>query len=343
MNSPVFPALVALLIGVGIGVLLFVPFVAVQYRRRGRLTFRQMLLWAGFLVYGIALWTYTLLPLPDPSDIYCVGAQLHPFQFVTDIGDFPASTPGELLRNPAVRQVALNVALFAPLGFFLRATARRGIVITTIAGFTISLAIEVTQLTGVWGLYPCAYRFFDVDDLIANTAGALLGGLLSLALAPLLTRSRSDRSGPQALTRRRRALGMFCDALLVWLVGAATAAVIQGYRAVFLDADLTQTEIADSAAVLVPLVGFGVITFITGRTLGDMTVLIRWEGGIRPAPVRNLLRYLFGIGGWQLLLIWMPGLDNLFVLASLIAVIVMKSRGGFPGLVSRAEPVDARH
>lgn len=341
MNSPVLPALVALLVGAGIGVLLFVPFVAVQYRRRGRLTFRQTLLWAGFLVYGIALWTYTLLPLPDPSDIYCVGTQLHPFQFLTDIGDYPAATPGELLRNPAVRQVALNVALFAPLGFFLRAVARRGIVVTTIAGFMISLAIEVTQLTGVWGLYSCAYRFFDVDDLIANTAGALLGSVLSLALLPILTRSRVVRSGPQPLTRRRRALGIFCDALLVWLIGAVAAAAIEGYRAFFVDADLAQTEIADSAAVLVPLIGFGIITLVTGRTLGDMTVLIRWEGGIRPAPVRNLLRYLFGIGGWQMLLIWMPGLDALFVLASLIAIIVMKSRGGLPGLVSRAEPVDA--
>ena len=42
-------------------------------------------------------------------------------------------------------------------------------------GFLASLLIEVTQLTGIFGLYPCAYRFFEVDDLITNTTGTLLG------------------------------------------------------------------------------------------------------------------------------------------------------------------------
>ena len=341
MNSQIYPAVVALIVGAGIGVLLFVPFVAVQYRRRGGLTIGQTLLWGGFLVYGLALWTYTLLPMPQPSEIFCVGAQLHPLQFLTDIGDYPSSTPGELLRNPAVRQVVLNVALFAPLGFFLRAVGRRGIIVTTIAGFAISLAIELTQLTGVWGIYECAYRFFDVDDLIANTTGALLGGILSLVLMPFLQRSRAAHSGPRPVTRWRRVLGMICDAMMVWLVGAATAAVVQGYRALAFDADLTNTDLADDLAVLVPLVGFGLVTLLTGRTLGDMTVMIRWEGGVRPTVLRNLLRYLSGIGGWQILLAWTPGLDAVLVPVSLIAVIVMSNRGGIPALVSRAEPVDA--
>ncbi|EYD75069.1 hypothetical protein Rumeso_03397 [Rubellimicrobium mesophilum DSM 19309] len=42
-------------------------------------------------------------------------------------------------------------------------------------GLGLSLAVELTQLTGTWGLYPCAYRKFDVDDLILNTVGVALG------------------------------------------------------------------------------------------------------------------------------------------------------------------------
>jgi glycopeptide antibiotics resistance protein len=42
-------------------------------------------------------------------------------------------------------------------------------------GFGLSLSIELTQLTGVWGLYACAYRKFDADDLILNTLGAAIG------------------------------------------------------------------------------------------------------------------------------------------------------------------------
>ena len=31
------------------------------------------------------------------------------------------------------------------------------------------------QLTGVMGVFPCSYRLFDVDDLIWNTSGAVIG------------------------------------------------------------------------------------------------------------------------------------------------------------------------
>jgi glycopeptide antibiotics resistance protein len=34
---------------------------------------------------------------------------------------------------------------------------------------------ELAQLTGVFGLYPCAFRTFEVDDLIFNIFGLLAG------------------------------------------------------------------------------------------------------------------------------------------------------------------------
>ena len=45
-----------------------------------------------------------------------------------------------------------------------------------LGGFGMSLFVETTQLTGTWGLYACSYRVFDVDDLMTNTLGAVLGG-----------------------------------------------------------------------------------------------------------------------------------------------------------------------
>jgi glycopeptide antibiotics resistance protein len=53
------------------------------------------------------------------------------------------------------------------------------------------LAVELTQLTGIWGLYPCPYRQFDVDDLILNTTGVVIG----FALARVLRSFGSVRSG----------------------------------------------------------------------------------------------------------------------------------------------------
>ena len=44
--------------------------------------------------------------------------------------------------------------LFVPLGFFIRVIAHRGVVVAGLSGLAISLLIEVTQLTGAWGLSP---------------------------------------------------------------------------------------------------------------------------------------------------------------------------------------------
>ncbi len=345
MGSPIFPGLVAMLLGVAAGVVLFVPFVAVQYRREGRLTFRQLVLWAGFLVYALALWTYTLLPLPsDPDAIRCVGTQLQPLQFVRDILSYPTGSLGALVRNPAVEQFGLNVALFFPLGFFLRLVWRRGVLVSAATGFGISLAIEATQYTGVWGIYGCAYRLFDVDDLLANTLGAMLGGVLSLVLKPRLARRDASYRppGPSPVTFWRRMLGMLCDAVAFWLIGSF-AAVAVGVVWALADGDRSFVSgPTDLAFTVSALAATGLFTLIDRRTPGDAAIAIRWSGGARPAVLRSLLRYLGGLGGWQLLVAFETGFDALFVLVVVIALIATPGRGGLPGLISGARPVDSR-
>ncbi|WP_420488189.1 VanZ family protein [Gottfriedia acidiceleris] len=71
--------------------------------------------------------------------------------------------------------MAGNVLLFIPLGFALpillfKLTNRKTIVI----GFTLSLAIELIQATS--GLFlGYNYRSCDIDDLILNTIGTIIG------------------------------------------------------------------------------------------------------------------------------------------------------------------------
>ena len=73
---------IAIGIGVLVGIGLFVPFVAISYRRRGRLSPVRLLMWLAALIYFWAIWTYTLLPLPEPSSIRCVGAITDPMSVV---------------------------------------------------------------------------------------------------------------------------------------------------------------------------------------------------------------------------------------------------------------------
>ena len=65
-----------------------------------------------------------------------------------------------------------NVAGFMPFGFFLPIVSRRGRkwYNTFILGFFLSLCIEITQLVFKVGS-------FDVDDLLLNTIGGILGFL----------------------------------------------------------------------------------------------------------------------------------------------------------------------
>jgi VanZ family protein len=47
-----------------------------------------------------------------------------------------------------------------------------------LSGFLFSLLCEITQITGLFFIYPAPYRIFDVDDLIINTLGAVVGYLI---------------------------------------------------------------------------------------------------------------------------------------------------------------------
>lgn len=170
-----------------LALVLLVPYVAVQYRRRGTLGPGRAVLSLATLVYALALVAYVLLPLPHVGPDFCqvhgVDPQLRPSQFVADIIREGGSSPTALVTTPAAWGVAFNIMLFVPFGAFFRHLARRSIVITTLAGAATSAFVELTQLTGVWSLFPCAYRIFDVDDLITNTIGALIGATV---VAPLL-------------------------------------------------------------------------------------------------------------------------------------------------------------
>lgn len=343
MGNEVYSAAVAIGLGVLVGTALFVPFVAVSYRRRGRLTLGRSLLWAAALVYFLAIWTYTLLPLPDAGPYACAGVNLDVTAFIGDLRSAHSFT------DFAVLQLALNVLLFLPLGFFLRVLGGRGILVALLVGFGVSLGVETTQLTGVWGLYPCAYRVFDVDDLLTNTVGAVLGSLLALVV-PRRMRGLAVVDGAaraRPVTRRRRLLGMVCDVLGSVLVGGAVGVGVQVVLEYVVrdHAAVVDGTLAQVTANVVPIAIWGVMVLTTGRTVGDAAVELRYRGGPVPQPLARPLRFVGGIGGY-LLLSLLPGgwaaLSWVFAAASLIVMLRTRRGRGLPGLLSGQDVVDAR-
>ncbi len=296
MSDQAQNALIALTLGSVVAVVLLLPVAAVQYRRLGRLGPVDLAVLLAAAVYGLSLWTYTLLPTPAAGDYVCQGRQLDPLGSFRGIG---GTSDGvlTLLGEPAFLQIALNVLLFVPLGFFVRRVLRRGFVVAGLLGLATSLLIELTQTTGVWGIYGCAYRLFDVDDLLVNTLGAVVGSALSAIVVDREVR-RAPR--PDHITYGRRVMGMLCDVLFVVLAGAVVALFWRAYE-LWVAGTLERRLDADVQAMLqwvVPLALEAASVLLTGRTMGERIVAVRAVARRRLlTPLSRAVKLVTGIGG----------------------------------------------
>lgn len=169
---------------------LTLPILAGMYHRYHRLRSSAVLAAYLCVLYALGLVTFTLYPMPDDPAKYCLTHAHHPqlniMRFMSDLAFGGKS---------AVLQLLLNIAFFVPLGFALSRWARWKFYAVIPAGFLVSLFIETSQLTGVWHIYPCAYRQFDVDDLLTNTLGAIIGCFIAWIYGALVpVRKVEDRN-----------------------------------------------------------------------------------------------------------------------------------------------------
>ncbi|WAB84244.1 VanZ family protein [Microcella daejeonensis] len=379
------PAYIAALAGTLLFALLFAPIIAVQNRRFGGLSARRLLGAAAVSVYGVALIAYTLLPLPSGDFAeWCIEfgisePQWRPLQSIDDIVRLTEGLPLlTAVREPVVLQVVLNILLFVPWGVLVRRYLGRGVLVATATAFVASVLIEVTQGTGVFGLIGCAYRVSDVDDLITNTLGGLLGALV----APVLLRwmpqpedlaRRRDQARPVTAVRRWSA--MLIDAAAFMAVGSVLVLASRVIRAAL---ELPLPDETDGLEwVLGSAIPWALVLVLpallgSGASLGQRTVWLspRWPAGGRTsehdsvarrrgAPrLRAILRAALGGAGWGSLsaLGGLPpsieslsplsstagALAGLVVIVSVVAVPLTAHRRGLSLAVTGGELVDVR-
>jgi hypothetical protein len=148
----------------------------------------------------------------------------------------------------------------------------------------------------------------------------------------------------EQVSRRRRTVGAACDLLVVALLTFGSAAMVNIWQIVVdgRNVDTVDANLTEQVSLLVPLVVSALVVLVTGRTIGDHAVEIRFGpvAGRRslPAWMRRVLRFLAGIGGLQLLGLAAPA-DLLFLLVGVAAVLFSRERGGLPGLLSGTRPV----
>lgn len=171
---------------------LTIPLLMLEYRRYGALTFWRAFVVYTFSFYLLAAYLMVILPLPPRAMVAQLTTpryNLHPLMVFYQFFDNTAfqwlqpHTWVIAIKQPGFTQPFFNLLLTVPFGLYLRYYFRRSFKQTLLLTFGLTCFFELTQLSALYGLYPRPYRLFDVDDLLINTAGGLLG----YAIAPVLT------------------------------------------------------------------------------------------------------------------------------------------------------------
>lgn len=297
------------------------PFVIRNYRRFGGIAVMRVMVVYSFILYCMCVYLLTVLPLPSIESVEAM--ELHPIGWIPYKDLAKAAREAGLsfhnlkdsaawktfLTCPDMFQMLANIAMLMPLGFYLRYYFRLDLRHTMLIGFGASLFFEITQRTGLYGIYPKPYRFTEMDDLINNTLGALLGYALTPLVAYFLpSREEIDNISyhqGEHVTVMRRTFA----ALLDMLFFAA------GLGLVILAGRLIDRLSPVWAGVGLWFAYFTLTPWIwKGRTLGQAVLRLRTaaEDGVSPAGLWQL--------AWRNLLLYGAEMLGVFLFGGIVAV-----------------------
>lgn len=192
MNSYIFPIKAAVITFPFLAMVITAPFLIYYYRKYGQLGKLRSVILYSFVFYLLCAYYLVILPLPSISTVTQMTGPRYELQLFQSWHNFikqtvlQFDTPSTYL--PAMKQSVFlepvfNIFLLFPIGVYCRYYFKFPFWKTILASFCLSLFFELTQLSGLYFIYPRPYRLFDVNDLLHNT----LGGILGFSCAPLFT------------------------------------------------------------------------------------------------------------------------------------------------------------
>ncbi len=220
---------------------------------------------------------------------------------------FLVSLSFELIQLSALFGIYPRPYRLFPLGVYLRYYFRRSWWQAILIGFLVSLSFELIQLSALFGIYPRPYRLFQVDDLINNTFGALVGFWITPVFSFFLpSRDRLDEVSykrGRTVTYMRRGFAFLFD----W---AILTGVLHLAGRVFGSPTLSDMLAMDGKRSVVLYIIVIVLYFILlpwmtrGRTIGKFLVGIRLMSENKRPP--KLFQYILRYGLQYLLVIPAP-------------------------------------
>ena len=206
------------------------PYLLHEYRKYGAILFLRTLMAYSFILYMMCAYFLIILPLPPVEEVAKYTSpwyQLKPFnelldvfrELKDDLSDHASFK--QILKNSALFQIVFNILLTVPFGIYLRYFFKASRKKTVVLSLALSLFFELTQLSGLYFIYPRPYRLADVDDLITNTLGGYLGYLIAPKLTSFLPSADRmkevayQRSEHVSILRRLFAAALDCQILLI--------------------------------------------------------------------------------------------------------------------------------
>lgn len=205
-----------------IALLFALPYTVYGYLRSKSVNVWRCTYFYSFVLYFLCAYFMTILPLPSREALQDMRPISELIQLIP-FANFASIKQETLIRDIAV--IVFNVVLTIPLGFYLRALFGLNLKKTVVAGLCVALFYEISQLTGVFFIYPRPWRIFDVDDLLINTLGAVIGYVMTPAVSRMLP-------GYAHMKTLRLSLGSEVSFRRRFLSGTIDMAVVLGLSAV---------------------------------------------------------------------------------------------------------------
>jgi glycopeptide antibiotics resistance protein len=160
----------------GIFTIIYIPFLIRLIKKHK--SFEYHIVFLAFFIYIIIVIDKVFLPIPiDKSSIEALRVTTANAPIINLI---PFGSIIETIRyTGSYGQIIGNIAMFVPFGFLLPCINNTISSYKSILkiSFIASLCIELIQLLGSL-IYKASFRFADIDDIILNTLGAVIGFLI---------------------------------------------------------------------------------------------------------------------------------------------------------------------
>lgn len=157
-----------------IALVVFISWRCVNYLNNDeRIVFHREILYAAFIIYILCL--FNVVTAGEINSVYSEGFNLIPFK--------------EILRYKVgthlfMTNVVGNIVIFIPYGFFINYfTKNKKLWVSVLLGIFLSGTIEMTQYF--------IGRIFDIDDILLNSMGMLLGFIFYKGGSKIIDKSKN--------------------------------------------------------------------------------------------------------------------------------------------------------